>query len=497
MYTIALLVCPGVDKEAIEGLVAGGSVPGFGLIKRDEVMNSEDDAEAAEKKKELEAEEQPVPPEIFARLLKGVMNRSVEGVDPLPEGDDPLSELLKVPRGPKQFMVCPDMPTRFEEVEALVAGGGFDAVIMIQNAVGVDPAGEQGEEEGAKIISAREMWAFMNEYALKQTPAPHNPTADSTFLSVVDVAGSPQETLNAIATGLKPMVEQRVEYADWLKGVEIITSEPPPTEPDMRHYLSLLDDVPNSCTTVPLVLHSLCEQVALSAADADGSSQDERELWRQNRAVMMAAESGLSKLALESEWAEGGDGDHDGEGPTYHHADLNSFRRGEVTLGDRGREMMKSVEERMGMCLNIVGKMPAVGDDAAERDDAIFSQIPEMHPGRVRRALMLSEFEQMVGIACSEDGKPLPVKGWGEEKLVDVSFLPPPPPPPPSPASSHVCTCARTSMRRDHFLSQQPSLPQFHDFCFAEDLFQGPETLNPKPKSLADPRLLLCRGAFP
>jgi hypothetical protein len=114
MYTIALLCCPGVDREAIEGLVAGGSVPGFGVIKRDEVMNSEDDAEAAEKKKELEAEEQPVPPEIFARLLKGVMNRSVEGVDPLPEGDDSLSGLLKVPRGPKQFMICPDMPTRFE-----------------------------------------------------------------------------------------------------------------------------------------------------------------------------------------------------------------------------------------------------------------------------------------------------------------------------------------------------------------------------------------------
>jgi hypothetical protein len=436
MYTIALLCCPGVDREAIEGLVAGGSVPGFGVIKRDEVMNSEDDAEAAEKKKELEAEEQPVPPEIFARLLKGVMNRSVEGVDPLPEGDDSLSGLLKVPRGPKQFMICPDMPTRFEEVEALVAGGGFDAVIMIQNADGVDPTGEQGEEGAAEPISARKMWAFMNAYALKQTPAPHNPTADSTFLSVVDVAGSPQETLSAIADGLLPMVEQRVEYAEWLKGVEIITSEPPPAEPDMRHYCSLLDDVPNSCTSVPLVLHCLCEQVALSVADADGSSQDEREMWRRNRAVMMAAESGLSKLALESEWAEGGDGDHDGEGPSYDYSDFNGFRRGEVTLGNRGREMMKSVEERMGMCLNIVGKMPPVGDDAAERDDAIFSKIPEMDPGRVRRALMLSEFEQMVGITCSQDGNPLPVKGWGEEKLVDVSFPPHPHPHPrPHPSS--------------------------------------------------------------
>lgn len=421
-FAVALLCCPGVNVADIEGFLGGGSVRGFGMLKRDEVMSSEDDAEAAARKAKLEAEEEPLTRDVFARLLRGVLNRAAVEPPSLPEGNDSVSKLLKVPRGPRQYLFSLDMPSSIEEVESLVDGGGFDAVVLITSREGAavpspEPPGEDGEPAPPKI-DPRELFDFMERFALLQTHSDHNPTSDTAFLGVVDT-GSAQDTLSELAAGLLPMVEHRVEYADWLKGVDVIKTAPMPPA-DMRHYEALLADVPNASTSVPLVLHALCEQVALSAADPDGVSQETRAVWRDNRQVMGCVDSFMSRLAVASDWADETQQYHDGEGQTFGYGDARGYRCGQPSLDERAKELIREVEQRMGTRVKIVGRMPAVSRDSASRDLALFDAMPDLDPGEARRGLLLCEFEEMLGCTSVADGSILPHPGWEEAMPLDV-----------------------------------------------------------------------------
>ncbi len=63
-----------------------------------------------------------------------------------------------------------------------------------------------------------------------------------------------------MARSLVSVVNARVEYMDWLLGVDVVQTRPPAAALDMRHYHSLLAALPPQAVSVPLVLDALCQQ---------------------------------------------------------------------------------------------------------------------------------------------------------------------------------------------------------------------------------------------
>jgi hypothetical protein len=57
------------------------------------------------------------------------------------------------------------------------------------------------------------------------------------------------------------MQTHRIEYLDWLQGVQQHALHGTLAQADLRHYDRLLKDLPNECVSVPLVLDALCQQV--------------------------------------------------------------------------------------------------------------------------------------------------------------------------------------------------------------------------------------------
>ena len=413
-FAVGVVAAPGVSLEALLALVAGGATPGFSVIKREDVLAA-DDAEAQEKKADLIAEdpEAPVPAELFGALLRAALGKEVGEKPAAPEDDKLTSVLLRIDRGPREFTLAFDFPASIVEADGFMAGGGLDAVVLVRKAEGAPDAmpasaaegGEEGEEgEAVPKVDGEQLYGDLMSLAQTQR-AGHNATADTAFEELSDNADA-EALLEEVARALVKVVGARLEYLDWLAGVEVVAMDAQPV--DLRHYDALLAPVPPQCHSVATVLHALLEQVALTSADESGESRDQRQLWRDNRSLLSPMDAALSSLSI-----PGVEGAPPVQPPAgFPAGDARLMRLYDPALQEEaGRRLVADAEARFQTFLDVQRAFPSggaleTGEDAGE-EATLFAALAAggLSATQTARGLRLTALEALVGVECGADGR--------------------------------------------------------------------------------------------
>jgi len=308
-YTVALIAGIDVSAQDLEDFVAGGGLAGFNVLTAAEVAAApEDEALAAEAAQVEEGAE--IPPALLAAQLKNVLARPgpEEEISGDTESDDPAERLMCVEGGPRQFHLCFDFPKDMAVVEAMMAHPGLlDAVVLLApcpadpDADAAEPE-ELSDEEKAERAEIRlagqrreQLFQQMRQVCGEQRLGV-NAMGDTVFTTAL-LAEEPRASLSAIARAVLSPVRARIEYTIWRASIPFVSTEPRPV--DLRHYFHALSSVPPGCTSVPLVLNALLEQVSLLAGGGTTSTADaDAAPARAERNRMLAAlDAGIYALA--------------------------------------------------------------------------------------------------------------------------------------------------------------------------------------------------------
>lgn len=444
-YSVALLADEGVELDKLAELISGGGAQGIQLLTTAQILAADDDPELAEQAKALGGEVKPSE-ELLSRMLKVVMDRPapVTPADP-PVGNSPEQELLSFAGGPRLIHVCTDLVLTEELARTHVDGGFVDAVILCtvsplsRSGTGLGEDGSEEETDPAVLEEKKNMSGQAKARQalfkkLKEMAALHPPEGDERmagmgFGSINILDDDPQQALTDMAKLLCVLVKSRIEYFSWTEGVPIRLLQT--QKIDRRHYDRVLSSVPHSCLSLPIIMHALVEQVVQQAGGWRESTQvvqgaNEREILRTRKHVESRVESALRDLHDEA--PKQSDIIRAGRGSLsiFHHGDEATMRFGEPTLAPTFRESLQKYEGVMARMLGTMEQIPALHPEqpalTAKEAGLEMTELMSMAPStatvkQVRRGLILSEFERMVGYQCGEEGKPLSLNAWVMDEI--------------------------------------------------------------------------------
>lgn len=444
-YSVALLADQGVKLDKLAELIEGGAAQGIQLLRTAQILAAEDNSELAEQAKALGGEAKPSE-ELLSKMLKVVMDRPAP-VPPadMPMGDSPEQELLCLEGGPRLIHVCTDLVLTEELARTHVDGGFVDAVILCtvsplsRSGTGLredDPEEETDpavlEENNNLSDQAKARQALFKK--LKDMASLHPPEGDERvagmgFGSINIVEDDPQQALTDMAKLLCVLVKSRIEYFSWTEGVPVRHLQP--QKIDRRHYDRVLSSVPHSCLSLPIIMHALVEQVVQQAGGWRESTKVvedavAREMLRTRKQVESKVESALRDLHDEA--PKQSDIIRAGRGSLsiFHHGDEAAMRFGEPTLAPTFRESLQQYEGVMARMCEIMEQIPVSHPEqpalTAKEAGLEMTELMSMAPSaatvkQVRRGLILSEFERMVGYQCDEKGEPMSLNAWVMDEI--------------------------------------------------------------------------------
>jgi len=391
-FAISVMAEEGLDLSSLREFVAGEAVRGFSLLTREQVEMADDDPEAVAKREEWKekktagevSEEASMPHDIFGLLLRSILKRPPPDSPPdPPENDESSDILLRIPRGPRNFIFSFDIPASVEEARQFPPDCGIDAMILVKS---TDTSQDTGGAGGEGWFRALE------QLASEQRLDGHNPTADCAFEMVL-YAESAEQLLQNIARCLINVVNARIGYMDWMEDVTVVEMKPGKVETDC--YEKLLADIPHESLSVSLILNAMVQQVAFSSADEGGERVKEFRVNEKNLSLI----AGLNDLMLSAPHGIRDEQQQDRrEVLPWQDDRLARMQRS----GKRPALDVLHAEQQVQLFLNIAKHFPPRREDIP--DPLHFAQLPPHRSSEEARfRLLLLEFESMLGIREEEE----------------------------------------------------------------------------------------------
>ena len=294
--------------EPRQGQLEGFSGAGFKIVTREDIEGAagEDEELAAALAACKEADPpNPIPPDVYAKLLKNLLGEAAPAEPPALSAEGPVGKLIQVDKGPRCFKVFindfplrQDMPT----LEASLEGGTLDLVVLVTapppppplppadgEEAAAEPPPEPSEEEKAateQLLAegrAREkLFADFQEFVRVETTAQsgrcsHKLVANVCFDTLELVASDPaagtycdaEASMEALGRKMLQIIQAKFEWMGYMAPLQRIETQA--EEINMRHYHQVLSAGPPSTVSVALILNALIEQVERLHPDMDNT----------------------------------------------------------------------------------------------------------------------------------------------------------------------------------------------------------------------------------
>ena len=308
---------------------------GFKIVTREDIEGAagEDEELAAALAACKEADPpNPIPPDVYAKLLKNLLGEATPAEPPALSAEGPMGKLIQIDRGPRCFKVFindfplrQDMPT----LEASLEGGTLDLVVLVTappplplppadgEEAAAEPPPEPSEEEKAATEQflaqgrAREkLFADFQEFVRVETTAQsercsHKLLANVCFDTLELVPSDPaagtycdaEASMEALGGKILQIIQAKFEWMSYIATLQHIETQA--EEINMRHYHQVLSACPPSTVSVALILNALIEQVERLHPDMDNTS-------------LSVAKRGFAIASVPSDSAQ----------PPHHHPDV-------------------------------------------------------------------------------------------------------------------------------------------------------------------------------